>query len=119
MAAQDNAPWVLIKGGPEDRRKCGALLNACAGLCLLLAALVEPFMPSVTRKVKRALGLAFISCLPCLGHLCPPWLPAPSFDFTRSAPACSMSQNGRLEVPLTGILRLELSAGVRAAEPGT
>ena len=63
MAAQDNAPWVLIKGGPEDRRKCGALLNACAGLCLLLAALVEPFMPSVTRKVKRALGPAFISCL--------------------------------------------------------
>ena len=48
---QDNAPWVLIKGSEEDRQKCGALLNACAGLCVLLAALVEPFMPSVTRKV--------------------------------------------------------------------
>ena len=42
---------MLIKGSAEDRQKCGALLNACAGLCLLLAALVEPFMPSVTRKV--------------------------------------------------------------------
>ena len=48
---------MLIKGGAEDRQKCGALLNACAGLCLLLAALVEPFMPSVTRKVSPALRL--------------------------------------------------------------
>lgn len=50
-AMQDNAPWVLIKGSDEDKQKCGALLNACAGLCVLLAALVEPYMPSVTRKV--------------------------------------------------------------------
>lgn len=59
---QDNAPWVLIKGGEEDRQKCGALLNACAGLCVLLAALVEPFMPSVTRKVCTKCPLAFLQC---------------------------------------------------------
>ena len=57
---QDNAPWVLIKGGEEDRQKCGALLNACAGLCVLLAALVEPFMPSVTRKVHLRAQLAYL-----------------------------------------------------------
>jgi methionyl-tRNA synthetase len=51
MVMQDNAPWVLIKGSDEDKQKCGALLNACAGLCVLLAALVEPYMPSVTWKV--------------------------------------------------------------------
>lgn len=43
---------MLIKGGEEDRARCGALLNACAGLCVLLAALVEPYMPSITRKVS-------------------------------------------------------------------
>lgn len=51
LPMQDNAPWVLIKGSEEDKKKCGAVLNACAGLCVLLAALVEPFMPSVTCKV--------------------------------------------------------------------
>ena len=59
-AVQDNAPWVLIKGSEEDRQKCGALLNACAGLCVLLAALVEPFMPSVTRKVHICVYIAHL-----------------------------------------------------------
>lgn len=45
---QDNALWVLLK---EDVERCGALLNACVGLCVLLAALVEPYMPSITAKV--------------------------------------------------------------------
>ena len=59
-AVQDNAPWVLIKGSEEDWQKCGALLNACAGLCVLLAALVEPFMPSVTRKVHISAQVALL-----------------------------------------------------------
>lgn len=46
---QDNELWVLLK---EDAQKCGALLNACIGLCVLLAALVEPYMPSITAKVR-------------------------------------------------------------------
>lgn len=49
---QDTTPWVLVK---EDKEQCGALVNACAGLCALLAALVEPYMPSITQKVASAL----------------------------------------------------------------
>lgn len=45
---QDTTPWVVVK---EDKEHCGALINACAGLCVLLAALVEPYMPSITQKV--------------------------------------------------------------------
>ena len=62
MAMQDNAPWVLIKGSDEDKQKCGSLLNACAGLCVLLAALVEPYMPSVTRKVPISAPCKSLSC---------------------------------------------------------
>ena len=60
LPMQDNAPWVLLKGSEEDKKKCGAVLNACAGLCVLLAALVEPFMPSVTRKVSLSPQACFL-----------------------------------------------------------
>ncbi|CAL8471724.1 g11266 [Coccomyxa elongata] len=52
---QDTRPWVLVK---EDKEQCGALVNACAGLCALLAALVEPYMPSITQKLLEQLNWA-------------------------------------------------------------
>ncbi|KAK9918584.1 hypothetical protein WJX75_005162 [Coccomyxa subellipsoidea] len=52
---QDTTPWVMVK---EDKEQCGALVNACAGLCVLLAALVEPYMPSITRKMLEQLNWA-------------------------------------------------------------
>ena len=45
---QDYKPWESIK---TDKELCGSYLAACMGLVALLAALVEPYMPSVTRKV--------------------------------------------------------------------
>ncbi|KAK9807550.1 hypothetical protein WJX72_002305 [[Myrmecia] bisecta] len=51
---QDTQPWVVIKSDPEA---CGTLLAACVGLVALLAALVEPYMPSVTSKVLQQLAL--------------------------------------------------------------
>ena len=53
---QDTTPWVLVK---EDKEQCGALVTACAGLCALLAALVEPYMPSIAQKVVPALHQAW------------------------------------------------------------
>ena len=46
---QDYKPWESIK---SDKELCGSYLAACMGLVALLAALVEPYMPSVTRKVN-------------------------------------------------------------------
>lgn len=46
---QDYKPWESIK---SDKELCGSYLAACMGLVALLAALVEPYMPSVTRKVS-------------------------------------------------------------------
>ena len=49
---QDYKPWESIK---TDKELCGSYLAACMGLVALLAALVEPYMPSVTKKVKPML----------------------------------------------------------------
>ena len=46
---QDYKPWESIK---SDKELCGSYLAACMGLVALLAALVQPYMPSVTRKVS-------------------------------------------------------------------
>ena len=49
---QDYKPWECIK---SDKELCGSYLAACLGLVALLAALIEPYMPSVTRKVNPVL----------------------------------------------------------------
>lgn len=46
---QDYKPWDSIK---SDKELCGSYLAACMGLVALLAALIQPYMPSVTRKVS-------------------------------------------------------------------
>ena len=47
---QDHKPWELLKGGEVEKAVCGTVIKAALGLALLLAALIEPFMPSVTTK---------------------------------------------------------------------
>lgn len=47
---QDHKPWEALKA---DRELCGSYLAACMGLVALLAALVEPYMPSITAKVDE------------------------------------------------------------------
>ena len=45
---QDHKPWEALKA---DKELCGSYLAACMGLVALLAALVKPYMPSITIKV--------------------------------------------------------------------
>ena len=49
---QDHKPWEALK---SDRELCGSYLAACMGLVALLAALVEPYMPSITERVSPCL----------------------------------------------------------------
>ena len=65
---QDHKPWELRKGNEEEVAVCGTVINTSLGLVLLLAALVEPYMPSISAKVKngafpqaKCSGLALIS----------------------------------------------------------
>ena len=45
---QDHELWVMVK---TDSEQCGSLVAACVGLVLLLAATLQPFMPSFSSKV--------------------------------------------------------------------
>ena len=48
---QERKPWVLRKGGEAEVAACGTVINASLGIVLLLAGLIEPYMPSITSKV--------------------------------------------------------------------
>jgi methionyl-tRNA synthetase len=54
---QDNQPWVLIKGDAAQRERCGHVNSLAVHLVYLLAVLLEPFMPSVSRKVCAQLNV--------------------------------------------------------------
>jgi len=52
---QDNAIWRVFKENPAAAR---SLITACAGLAALLAALMQPYMPSFSAKLLAQLGMA-------------------------------------------------------------
>ena len=45
----------VVKQDPEE---CSTLVCACLGLIVLLAGLIEPYMPSITASLLRQLHLA-------------------------------------------------------------
>ncbi|XP_010513503.1 PREDICTED: methionine--tRNA ligase, cytoplasmic-like [Camelina sativa] len=51
---QDTKFWKLYK---EDKPSCAVVVRTAAGLVHLLARLLEPFMPSVSREVFKQLNL--------------------------------------------------------------
>lgn len=51
---QEQQPWVSLK---EDPTSCATSIAACAGLVKVLAALLQPFIPSVTAKILKQLNL--------------------------------------------------------------
>ncbi len=59
---QEEEPWVLVKPAKPDEKKkstksydpqrCGTVINIAANVALLLVTLGEPYMPSLTAKVR-------------------------------------------------------------------
>ncbi|PRW21084.1 putative methionine--tRNA ligase [Chlorella sorokiniana] len=52
---QETEIWVAYK---QDKDACSSYISACAGIVLLCATLLQPFMPSFTRKVMEQLGVS-------------------------------------------------------------
>mmetsp|Transcript_302 Transcript_302/g.940 ORF Transcript_302/g.940 Transcript_302/m.940 type:complete len:1013 (-) Transcript_302:47-3085(-) len=51
---QEQQPWVVFK---TDSTHCGTLLAACMGLVRVLATVLAPFMPSISKRIATQLGL--------------------------------------------------------------
>eukprot|EP00210_Caulerpa_lentillifera_P004700 g4484.t1 len=51
---QDHKPWDLVKQSPE---KCKSIVRTGAGLVALLAALLQPFMPSISDQILHQMAL--------------------------------------------------------------
>jgi len=51
---QDNKPWQLLKDGEVVR--CGTIVYVTSNLVKILAALIEPYMPSLTDKILAQLN---------------------------------------------------------------
>ena len=54
LCGQGEKLWEVVK---EDPERCGALVSACAGLVMLLAGLVQPFMPATSARIAAQLAL--------------------------------------------------------------
>jgi len=51
---QDNEIWVAYKSNPDA---AAAYISSCAGLCLLMAMLFRPYIPSFSDKLAAQLGI--------------------------------------------------------------
>ncbi|KAG1675465.1 hypothetical protein FOA52_001764 [Chlamydomonas sp. UWO 241] len=51
---QETAPWTVVK---TDKDKCASLVTAAVGLVRLLAALMQPYMPALSAKLRAQLAL--------------------------------------------------------------
>lgn len=57
---QETEIWKAVK---EDRTAAAAYISACVGVVIVVAALLEPFMPSFTAKALGQLGLDAVPAL--------------------------------------------------------
>lgn len=57
---QDSQPWVVVK---TDKGRCAGLVTAAVGVVRLLAALLNPYMPSLGRKLLDQMALSEDSLL--------------------------------------------------------
>ncbi|GIL79322.1 hypothetical protein Vretifemale_8708, partial [Volvox reticuliferus] len=57
---QDTKPWVAVK---EDKDKCATLVATSVGLVRLLAAVMSPYMPSLSAKILTQMALPLESSI--------------------------------------------------------
>lgn len=50
---QSQEPWAKIKAGEAECGECAAAINLCCQALRLIAALLGPFMPSVSEAIER------------------------------------------------------------------
>ncbi|XP_012696681.2 methionine--tRNA ligase, cytoplasmic isoform X2 [Clupea harengus] len=52
---QVNEPWKKIKGGDADRQRAGTVTAVSVNMSVLLSAMLEPYMPTVSETIRSQL----------------------------------------------------------------
>ncbi|XP_063070956.1 methionine--tRNA ligase, cytoplasmic isoform X2 [Engraulis encrasicolus] len=52
---QVNEPWKKIKGGDTDRQRAGTVTAVSVNMAVLLSAMLEPYMPTVSETIRAQL----------------------------------------------------------------
>ncbi|KAJ0170340.1 hypothetical protein K1T71_014268 [Dendrolimus kikuchii] len=54
---QSEQPWVLLKGSDDDKQRGATAIGLCCQLVALLCALLAPYIPDTTRRLKEQLNI--------------------------------------------------------------
>ncbi|XP_028041146.1 methionine--tRNA ligase, cytoplasmic isoform X1 [Bombyx mandarina] len=54
---QSEQPWVLLKGSEDDKQRGATAIGLCCQLVALLCALLAPYVPDTTRKLRGQLNV--------------------------------------------------------------
>jgi methionyl-tRNA synthetase len=63
---QAQQPWVLLKGGDDEKARAASVLYTAVSLIQLLASILQPFMPSFSKRVFEQLGCPERDDTPCI-----------------------------------------------------
>ncbi|KAF8370512.1 mars-1 [Pristionchus pacificus] len=62
---QAQAPWVSIKGDEQQKKRAGSVIGIVANVAYLIAILLSPIMPEISRRIREQCGLEE---LPAFSH---------------------------------------------------
>lgn len=57
---QSMAPWVLMKGSEEDKKRAGTVIGVAANVSYLLSLVLHPIMPQVSARIREQCGLELL-----------------------------------------------------------
>ncbi|CAJ0952700.1 unnamed protein product, partial [Mesorhabditis belari] len=53
---QSNAPWALLKGSDEEKKRAGTVISIAANVAYTLALILHPIMPKISEHIREQCG---------------------------------------------------------------
>ncbi|KAK4884945.1 hypothetical protein RN001_001216 [Aquatica leii] len=60
---QASEPWVLVKGGDQEKERAKTVVGVCCNITCLLSVLLLPYMPDTSRTIRKQLNASDASCI--------------------------------------------------------
>ncbi|VDM24829.1 unnamed protein product [Toxocara canis] len=61
---QSMEPWLLVKGDEQQKKRAGTVIGVSANIAYLIAVLMHPYMPQVSRRIREQCGLLDLPLMP-------------------------------------------------------